>query len=214
MKHVFVESNWVYDFCSPQHRRKPEAERLRERAERGNLRLYVPGICLREGAESVRRKCQPRLGDLGDYRRSAEQRGGLSENDGAVVTRFFEQYHLDVRRDLDQIGARLDSLRRTTGVEAFALSDAMLERVLQLRTAVVEVSQMKHFDEAILGAVIVRGEALHGNGDELIFCTLDSDLLPWDKDGRPRVALANLYKGAGFVDGSGSVAVRNDFRVP
>ena len=55
MRHVFVESNWVYDFCSPRHRRKPEVERLLERAAADDLRLYVPAICLREGGESVRR---------------------------------------------------------------------------------------------------------------------------------------------------------------
>lgn len=214
MKHVLVESNWVYDYCSPRHRRKPEAERLRERAEAGDLRLHIPGICLREGGEAVRRKCQPRLGDLAEYRRSAEQGGGLSAQDSAIVSRFFDQYHRDVRQDLDEIDDRLDQLRRAPGVESFALSEAMLERVLELRTAVAEVSQMKHFDEAILGAVIVRGETLRGAGQELIFCTLDSDLLPWDKDNRPRAALEGLYVHAGFVADDGKVAVRNDFRVP
>gem|GEM_PF-6455922 len=61
MKHVFVESNWVYDFCSPVHHRKPEAERLWKRALARELRLHIPGICLREGAEAVRKKCQPPL---------------------------------------------------------------------------------------------------------------------------------------------------------
>ncbi len=214
MKHVFVESNWVYDFCSPRHRRKPEAERLRDRAAAGDLRLHVPAICLREGGESVRRKCQPRVGDLGDYRRLAEQEGDLSAEHGAVVTTFFEHYQRDVRDDLNEIDARLNTLRETPGVEAFALSEAMLERVLQLRSTVAEVSQMKPFDEAILGGVIVRGEALRGPGEELVFCTLDSDLIPWDKDNRPRAQLETLYINAGFVGGDGRVAVRNDFQVP
>jgi hypothetical protein len=135
-------------------------------------------------------------------------------DEGAVVRRFFDQYLRDVRSDLAEIDARLEELRGATGAEAFALSETMLERVLQFRTAIVEVSQMKHFDEAILAAVIVRGEMLRSPGQELVFCTLDSDLLPWGRDNRPRTALEKLYVDAGFVAGDGSVAVRNDFRVP
>ncbi len=152
MKHVFVESNWVYGFCSPRHRRKPEAQRLRERAERGDLRVYIPGICLREGSEAVRRRCQPRFGNLGDYRRSAEQRGVVSAEDAAVVMRFFDQYERDVVQDLDEIDARLDRLRATHGVEAFALSETMLDRVLQLRASVDEVSRNEALRRGNLGS--------------------------------------------------------------
>lgn len=148
MKHVFVESNWVFDVCSPTHRRKPEAERLVERAKRGELELHLPGICLREGSESVRRKCQPRLGDLGEFRRMAEKAGRLSASDGATVTRLFEQYTADVRNDLDGIDAQLDALRRAPGLNVFALSDSRLNRVLLLRATVTEVADLKPFDEA------------------------------------------------------------------
>jgi hypothetical protein len=215
MKHVFVESNWVYSYCLPQHRRKPEAERLLERVTAGDIKLYVPGICLREGADAVRRKCQPHIGDLAEYRRLALRRGSITAAEADFLDKFFNEHRDDVGRDLAGINSRLDELRANAGVDVFALSQSMLERVLDLRTAVAEVSQMKHFDEAILGAVIVRGEALHLAGEtELVFCTLDADLHPWDKEDRPRAALEKLYKDAGFVTAVGGVAVRNDFRVP
>ncbi len=31
MEHVFVETNWVFEFCAPAHRSTPEAHELAER---------------------------------------------------------------------------------------------------------------------------------------------------------------------------------------
>jgi hypothetical protein len=38
----------------------PDARRLFERALAGEVRLYLPSVCLTEGREAVRRRCQPR----------------------------------------------------------------------------------------------------------------------------------------------------------
>lgn len=199
MKHVLVESNWVFEYVEPEFKRKPSARKLVERAGAGELTLHVPAICLREGAESVRRKCQPRH-ELGMYRRFAKESGSLNAADSEVVQRFLEAFDGHVKADLASIDARLDELLKVTNVKSFALSEGMLERILRLRTSVVEVNQMKPYDEAILAAVLVRAETLRSEGaTSITFCTLDSDLLPWTKRGEARSELKALYDQAGVA---------------
>ncbi|MCU0694562.1 MAG: hypothetical protein MUF54_24545 [Polyangiaceae bacterium] len=215
MKHVFVESNWVYDYCSPRHLRKPDAENLAGRAANGGIVLHVPGICLREGASSVRRKSQPKDADIKEFRRWAAQAGEITPEDATAAVRFLDRYRLRITTDLNDINARLDALVASPGVEAFGLNEAMLQRVLRLRGTVPEDADLKPFDEAILGAVVVRAEELRGAGErDFWFCTLDSDLWPWTKDKTRRPGLERLYRDAGFVDTQGEITVRSDLLVP
>jgi hypothetical protein len=167
MKHVFVESNWVYDYCSPRHLRKPDAESLAGRAANGELVLHVPGICLREGASSVRRKSQPKDADIKEFRRWAAQAGEITPEDATAAVRFLDRYRLRITTDLNDINARLDALVASPGVDTFGLNEAMLQRVLRLRGTVPEDADLKPFDEAILGAVVVRAEELRGAGELL-----------------------------------------------
>ena len=207
MIHVLVESNWVFDYCAPVHRRKEGAAELLDQARSGMVRLHVPAVCLREGAESVRKKCQPRIGDLQDFRRTmaAEKKIGVEANE--AVIQLFELYRSEVRRQLDAIDQLLDELVQREGVEVFALDEAMLQRCLDLRR-VADVQQMRPFDEAILAAVLVRGERLRdGGATDVRFCTLDTDLWPWAaKTGAPRPGLLAEYDAAG-------VWVQSDFLV-
>ncbi|MGA8029204.1 MAG: hypothetical protein WB992_18850 [Bryobacteraceae bacterium] len=63
---------------------------------------------------------------------------------------------------------------------------------------------LKPFDQAILAAVLVKAEQLRDKGaDDLAFYELDSDLQPWDKNGRTK-PLTALYDSA-------SVWVYSDF---
>jgi hypothetical protein len=58
---------------------------------------------------------------------------------------------------------------------------------------------LKPFDQAILAAILVRGETLRAEGaGEVSFCELDSDLQPWDKNGRNKEPLTGLYDSAGI----------------
>ncbi len=84
----------------------------------------------------------------------------------------------------------------------------MLDRVLELRRSVVEVNQMKPYDEAILAAILVQAEVERANGaTDMTFCTLDSDLLPWTRKGGARPDLETLCKKAG-------IAVLGSFSIP
>jgi hypothetical protein len=202
MINVFVESNWVYEYCAPAHRRTRNAEALVVRAEAGEIRLLVPAICLREGAAAVRTKCQPKLTEVREYRRLAASEGRLPRDKSDVVVEFLDHFDRHVRDDLAAIDERLDALLQTNGVEVFGLDDAILSRVLELRK-VPDVAVLKAFDESILAAVLVKAEALRSRGvADIRFCCLDEDLRPWTKKGQPKPGLTDLYRAAGvtFVD--------------
>jgi hypothetical protein len=67
-----------------------------------------------------------------------------------------------------------------------------------VRLAATERLDLGSFDQAVLAAVLVRAEELRSEaGSEFAFCKLDSDLQPWDKDGRRKETFADLYDAAG-----------------
>jgi len=70
----------------------------------------------------------------------------------------------------------------------------MLVRAVELSTQNLD---LKPFDQAILAAVLVRAEELGDQGaDDVAFCELDGDLQPWDKNGRSKQPLTDLYNSA------------------
>lgn len=50
-KVVLVETNWVVDIIAPAHLQSPQAVSLLQRADAGELKLFVPAICLAEARE-------------------------------------------------------------------------------------------------------------------------------------------------------------------
>jgi hypothetical protein len=48
MRHVFVETNWVFDYAAPGHHKFLGAVTLLERARNGELQLHLPALCLTE----------------------------------------------------------------------------------------------------------------------------------------------------------------------
>ena len=113
-----------------------------------------------------------------------------------------DQYEAAVLSELDELEARLQSLTEDPGIEVFALTELMLARAVELASLNLD---LKPFDQAILAAILVRGEQLRDEGaDEIAFCELDSDLQPWDKNGEAKQPLTGLY-------GSAHVWVYGDF---
>ena len=198
MRHVFVESNWVFECCAPRHLRSPFAELLLQKARAGELTLHLPAICLREGGDAIRKKCQPRVPEeMSDFLTAARQQGSLSQENAHTVTQALNLSRATVRRELQSLNDTLDSIRTAPGVEAFALSEPMLERAIQLRAD--GPGGLKPFDEAILAAILVRARALrehHASDTDfgLAFCTRDGDLQPWTREGLPREPLFSLYE--------------------
>lgn len=195
---VFVESNWIYEYCAPAHRRAPDAQRLVERAKAGDIQLLIPAICLREGANAVRNKCQPRLDEMRRYWRFVKDQGDLPVEHGQVVLQFLDGFERRVREELAAIDDRIDRLTKTKGVKVFGLDDAILTRAIELRR-VPDCSVLKPFDESILAAVLVEARRLADQGlTNIRFCCLDRDLNPQTKEGHPKRGLARLYADAGI----------------
>jgi hypothetical protein len=213
MRHVLVESNWVFECSAPRHLRSPFAELLLQKARAGELRLHLPAICLREGGDAIRKKCQPRVPEeMSDFLEAAHQSGALSQENTHVVSQALNLYRSTVSRELQSLKATLDSIRTAPGVETFALSEPMLERAIQLRADGPD--GLKPFDEAILAAILVKARTLrerHASDKDfdLAFCTRDGDLQPWNREGHPREPLFSLYEREGvWVYGDFAAVVR------
>ena len=74
------------------------------------------------------------------------------------------------------------------------LDDAMLARSTELA---LTGTTLKPFDQAILAGVLVSVARLWNAGERaLSFCETDSDLQPWDKDGRAKSSLKKAYDQA------------------
>jgi len=60
MRHVFVETNWIFAVAAPAHHKRLDAVELLERAGRNELQLHVPAPCLTEARQPIMMRCQPR----------------------------------------------------------------------------------------------------------------------------------------------------------
>ena len=195
MKNVFVETNWVVDYCAPAHQRVPAAVELLKAANSGAIALRLPSICLSESLTVTRARFQPREADsLRRYLKWSKAQGYLTQIDDDATRRVLQQFEVLVKKDLDHLEQTLVGLRDEKGVEVFPLNQSMLERSLSLST---EKLDLKPFDQAVLAAVLVRAQELRAEGrSDFAFCELDSDLQPWSKDGRGKPALKRLYDDA------------------
>jgi predicted nucleic acid-binding protein len=192
MKDVFVETNWVVDYCAPAHQRVPAAVELLQAANAGIIKLHLPSPCISESRSVTRLRFQPREADsLRKYLKWAKAAGHVNIDDDEAARRVLEQFEVLVKRDLDNLEKTLEGLRAESGIEVFPLSEAMLERAISLST---EKLELKPFDNSILAAILVRAEELVKEGhSELAFCELDGDLQPWGRDGVDKPVLKRLY---------------------
>jgi len=111
-----------------------------------------------------------------------------------VTRRVLDQFEALVKRDLDNLEARLDGLKAEKGLDIFPLSTDMLERSISLTTEKVD---LKPYDNSILAAILARAHELLKKGEkDLALCELDGDLQPWDKNGNIKPALTRLYDDA------------------
>ncbi len=196
MKHVFVETNWVVDYCAPAHQRALAAINLLEAANSGTIQLHLPSPCLAEARSVIRIKFQPREADrLREYLKWAKANGYLDAAVEDATRRVLDQFEGLVKRDLDNLETRLQGLNSEPGLHIFPLNTRMLERSTSLT---MEKLDLKPFDNSILAAILVRADELANQGGKaLAFCELDGDLQPWDKYGNTKPLLTRLYDDAG-----------------
>lgn len=111
-----------------------------------------------------------------------------------TVRTALDQFESSVATDLAEIDGKQGALKDHAGIEIFALTDRMLTRAVELSELNME---LKPFDQAILAAVLVKGEELRDRGEmDVAFCELDGDLRPWDRNGEPKRLLTSLYDTA------------------
>jgi hypothetical protein len=192
-KVVLVETNWVVDVTAPAHLQSPQAIQLLQRADAGELQLFVPAICLAEARETIPRRFTPRSRseDLRKFVRWARNENRIIPEDAEAAFRVFDQFDGLVANELTKVSERLGILASHPGLSIFPLSEPMLER--QVSIGAMDIS-LKPYDLAVLAAVLVKSEELQQKGHHWVgFCELDSDLQPWDKLGARKPILSDLY---------------------
>src|SRR5258706_909241 len=153
MKHVFVETNWVVDYCAPAHQRALAAINLLEAAKSGTISLHLPAPCLTEARSAIRIKFQPKEAKrLREFLKWAKANGHLETKVVEDTRQVLDQFEQLVKQDL----ARLEGLKSEKGLQIFPLSTEMLERSISLATEV----DLKPFDNSILAAVLIRAHSL------------------------------------------------------
>lgn len=197
MIRVLLETTWVVGYAAPEHRQLPAARALFARAERGELKLYLPSICLTQARRTIRHRYQPRqeADAIRTYLARALEGGRVSEQEDRATRRVLDLFEAQVRTEINALDETFAALRSWPEViEVFALDDEMLALSVELAGSALE---LEHFDHAILAAILVRARRLAGEGEqEIAFCGTDGDLLPWNKQGAAKQPLTRLYDDA------------------
>jgi hypothetical protein len=197
MRHVFVETNWVFGYVAPAHHKRLDVVELLQRSRSHELLLHLPSPCLTEARRPIQNKCQPRL-EADAVRRfllRARTEGAVSQDQDRTTREVLDRFEQQIRTELRQLDNTLASLRGEPGLEVFPLNENMLERAVSLSTLSLS---LRPFDQAILAAILVRAEELRDAGEtDVCFCEIDADLQPWDKRGGSEQPLTDLYDAAG-----------------
>ena len=198
MRHVFVETNWVFGYVAPAHHKRLDAVELLQRSRSGEVFLHLPSPCLTEARRPVLTKCQPRL-EADAVRRfllRARTEGVISQDQDRTTRAVLDRFEQQVQTELRQLENALVSLRGEPGLEIFPLNEIMLERAVSRSTLNLSLGP---FDQAILAAILVRAEELRDAGEtDVCFCEIDADLQPWDKRGDSKQPLMGLYDDVGL----------------
>ena len=74
MRHVFVETNWVFAYAAPAHHKRLDAVELLARARANEVRIHLPAPCLTEARPPIMRKCHHETKRMRSGNSSCEQR--------------------------------------------------------------------------------------------------------------------------------------------
>jgi hypothetical protein len=190
----FCRDNWLVGFAAPAHQKVYAAVDLLRKANRGEIQLYLPSICLSECRRPIREKFQVRSEADGvrKFLLWAKESDIVEAAVDETVRRTLDQMESLVRRDLDRLDDLLANLRAEHEIEIFNLNEDMLDRC-----AALSHLGLQPFDQAILASILVKAEILKKDGiGRFAFCEADSDLQPWDKLGATKEPLVSLYNQA------------------
>src|SRR5258708_5352615 len=121
MPHVFVETNWLFEYAAPAHHQVPDAAELLKRAQRGDFTVHLPNICLGEARQAIRTKCQPRM-EANAIRRFlswAARAGNVAPEDANVTRTVLNKYESSIQKDLNNLDSNLKILADLSCVDIF-----------------------------------------------------------------------------------------------
>jgi hypothetical protein len=196
VRHVFVETNWLVTLAAPARDPIPAAVELLDSAGRGGIRIYIPGCCIGEAKKTIRQKYQPKEADkLRSFVEWAFERKHLDQAAADSARALLSSFEGHVRSGLAKLNDKLLDITKAEGVKVLPLDGPVLDTSLALYFKEIELGE---FDRAVLATVLTKGRSLRDSGEgDVSFCTLDSDLRPLDRTGRPRAELKKLYDDAG-----------------
>jgi hypothetical protein len=191
-----VETNWVVDVATPSLAENTTALELRERGRSGELSLHVPAVSLMEARRVVAtRMPRAQLNAIRGFVHRAVDEGQISRTAADATYDSLARFQQFTVSEREHAPARITALASDASISVFPLDERMLQRSVDL---VGEVGvALAPFDQSILAAVLVRGKDLRDAGHLVSFATLDSDLLPWDRNGAP-LPLLSLFERAGI----------------
>ncbi len=169
---------------------------LLRKAKEGELQLHLPAICLAEARHPLSTKFQPRpaADRVRQFVTWAVSMQQLAPEQAETVRRGVDLMENVVRNDLQNMETTLRKFSESPGLEVFPLTASILTRSTEF---CFELPELKPYDQAVLAAVLIRADELLKAGErELVFCELDTDLQPWDKNGDSKPKLTELYDRA------------------
>ena len=177
VRHVFLETNWLFSVAAPSYQRTPAAVELLNWAREGRIRIYVPACCIQEAKHTIRTRFQPSEADrLGAFVRWAVEQKILDNKTAESARAMLSTFQGRVTAELDCLKDTLRDITSAAGVEVLPLDDAMLKMSIDLHYTEIKLDT---FDRAVLAAVLTKGRELRdGGATDVNFCTSDSDLLP------------------------------------
>lgn len=105
MRHVFVETNWVVAYAAPAHHKVYAATEILKRANQGEIKLYLPSICIAEARRPIFEKFQVRL-EADRIRRFllwAKQNGVVDPQADNTVRTVLDKMEARVRDELEKV---------------------------------------------------------------------------------------------------------------
>jgi hypothetical protein len=199
VRHVFVETNWLVTLAVPGRDPPPAAVGLMDSARDGGIRVYIPACCISEAKKTIRLKFQPKEADrLRGFIQWAFEKKHLDHETAESARTMLSSFEVHIRTGLANLNDKLLGICKAAGIEVLRLDDPILDMSLELHFSEIELSE---FDRAVLATVLTKGRSLRDIGEaDVSFCTLDSDLWPWEKrGGRDRNELKKLYDDAGVL---------------
>jgi hypothetical protein len=104
VRHVFVETNWLIELGAPARNPAPAAVQLRDSAEDGRIRIYLPACCISEAKKTVRRSFQPKEADrLRSFVEWASEKNHLDHKTAESAMMMLSSFEGHVGSGLDKL---------------------------------------------------------------------------------------------------------------